>query len=131
MVYNFKGRNITIPDSELEICIKNLGISRDEAIKMYLEDNDYLENVEVEQLTKKAKENKAVQHKAKSVKEGEKKEVRKERKPDEEKEMLIQFLFEALKKYNPTITNKTKIIEFSVKENEYKLDLIKKRKEKK
>lgn len=130
MIYNFRGKNITIPDDELEICIKNLGISRDEAIKMYLEDNDYLENVEVEQLTKKAKENKAVQHRAKGEKK-EKKEVKRERKPDEEKEKLIQFLYEALKEYNPTITNKTKIIEFSVNENEYKLDLVKRRKEKK
>lgn len=129
MVYNFKGRNVTIPDSEIEIAIKNLDISKNEAIQMFLEDNGYLENEEVEQLTKKAKENK-VQHKAKAEK-GEKKEVKRERKPDEEKEMLIQFLFEALKKYNPTITNKTKIIEFSVNGNEYKLDLIKKRKEKK
>lgn len=130
MVYNFKGKNITIPDSEIQICIKNLGITKDEAIKMFLEDNGYLENEEVEQLTKKAKENKAVQHKAKAEK-GEKKEVKRERKPDEEKEMLIQFLFEALKKYNPTIANRTKLIEFSVNGNEYKLDLIKKRKEKK
>lgn len=129
MVYNFKGKNITIPDSEIQICIKNLGITKDEAIKMFLEDNGYLENEEVEQLTKKAKENKAVQHKAKAEK-GEKKEVKRERKPDEEKEMLIQFLFEALKKYNPTIANRTKLIEFSVNGNEYKLDLIKKRKEK-
>lgn len=130
MVYNFKGKNITIPDDEIEIAIKNLEISRNEAIQMYLEDNGYMENAEVEQLTKKAKENKAVQHKAKAEK-GEKKEVKRERKPDEEKETLIQFLFEALKKYNPVITNKTKIIEFSVNGNEYKLDLIKKRKEKK
>lgn len=130
MIYNFKGKNITIPDSEIEIAIKNLNISRNEAIQMYLEDNDYLENAEVEQLTKKAKENRAVQHKAKAEK-GEKKEVKRERKPDEEKEKLIQFLYEALREYNPTITNKTKIIEFSVNENEYKLDLVKKRKEKK
>lgn len=131
MIYNFKGKNITIPDDEIQICIKNLGISKSEAIQMFLEDNGYMENAEVEQLTKKAKENNAVQHKAKSTEKGEKKEVKRERKPDEEKEMLIQFLFEALKKYNPTITNRTKLIEFSVNGNEYKLDLIKKRKEKK
>ena len=130
MIYKFNGRNITIPDDELEISVKNLGISKSEAIQMYLEDNEYMENEEVEQLTKKAKENRAVQHKAKAEK-GEKKEVKRERKPDEEKEKLIQFLYEALREYNPTITNKTKIIEFSVNENEYKLDLVKKRKEKK
>ena len=131
MIYNHNGRNISIPDSEIEICIKNLGISKNDAIQMYLEDNGYLKNEEVEQLTKKAKENKAVQHKAKAEKE--KKEVKRERKPDEEKEKLIQLLFESLrnKNYNPIVTNKTKIIEFSVNENEYKLDLIKKRKEKK
>lgn len=126
MIYEFKGKNIKIPDSEIEIAIKNLGITKSEAIEMYLEDNGYLENEQVEQLTKKAKENKAVQHKAKSEK-PKKETVKRERKPDEEKTKLISLLADFIKSlgYETTITNATKIIEFVVGENHYKIDLIK------
>lgn len=131
MNYNFKGKNIRIPDSELSKNMKVLGISKEEAIQMYLEDEGYLENEEVEILTKKAKENKAVVHDAKADKPH--KQVKRERKPDEEKENLIEILANCLKNagFETEITNKSKIIEFNVGENHYKLDLIKQRPPKK
>ena len=56
MKYDFKGRTINIPDEEIEKNMKVLDISKDEAIEMWLDDNDYTENEVVEELTKKAKE---------------------------------------------------------------------------
>ena len=55
--------------------------------------------------------------------------VKRERKPDEEKEKIIEILHNALKNAGiaAEITNKSKIIEFSIENNHYKLDLIKKR----
>lgn len=55
-----------------------------------------------------------------------------ERKPDLEKEGLITFLATmlAVECDNVTITNKSKIVEFDVGENHYKLDLVKQRKPK-
>lgn len=131
MNYNLNGKNIRIPDSELSKNMKVLGISKEEAIQMYLEDEGYLENEEVEALTKKAKDNKAVVHDAKADKP--RKQVKRERKPDEEKENLIEILANCLKKagFKTEITNKSKIIEFNVGENHYKLDLIKQRPPKK
>lgn len=89
------------------------------------------EETEVQELETKAKENK-IKHGAKSETKKERKP--KERKPDIEKEELIQDLAEFLK-YNSTenvvITNKTKLIEFDLGENHYKLDLIRQRKKKK
>ena len=41
MRYKFEGKTITIPDTELEKSMKLLDISKDEAIQMWLEDNDY------------------------------------------------------------------------------------------
>ena len=127
MNYNFNGKAIRIPDDELAKNMRVLNLSKEEAIKMYLEDEGYLENEEVEALTKKAKDNKAVVHDAKADKP--RKQVKRERKPDEEKENLIEILANCLKNagFEAEITNKSKIIEFSVGENHYKLDLIKKR----
>lgn len=131
MNYNFNGKTIRIPDDELAKNMKVLNLTKEEAIEMYLEDEGYLENEEVEALTKKAKDNKAVIHEAKADKP--RKQVKHERKPDEEKENLIEILANCLNKagFKTEITNKSKIIEFSVGENRYKLDLIRKRPPKK
>jgi sRNA-binding protein len=132
MVYNFNGRNIRIPDAEIENNMKVLELTKDEAIQLYLEDNDYCVNEEVERLTQKAKENKAVVHGAKSDKPRKKRTTStaaKERKPDTEKEDFITKLADFLTKegYNPQIVNKSKLIEFKIGENTFKLDLIRKR----
>lgn len=126
MIYNFNGKNIRIPDAEIEKNMKLLQLTKEEAIELWLDDNDYTENAEAEKLTAKAKENK-INHEAKSDKK--RKTAKRERKPDEEKENLIKILENALKNagISAEITNKSKIIEFSVGNNAYKLDLIKKR----
>lgn len=131
MKYEFNGKTLNIPDTLIEKNMKVLELTKEEAIEMWLEDEGYLENEEVEALTKKAKENKAVDHGAKADKP--RKQVKRERKPDEEKENLIKILANCLKNegFDAEITNKSKLIEFSVGENHYKLDLVKKRPPKK
>ena len=126
MTYNLNGKNIRIPDAEINRHMELLKITQEEAIQMWLEDEGYLENAVVEELTAKAKVNK-VSHDAKSEKP--RKPVKRERKPDEEKENLIEILANCLKNagFEAEITNKSKIIEFNVGENHYKLDLIKQR----
>lgn len=132
MRYTFEGKTITIPDAELEKSMKLLDISKDEAIQMWLEDNDYCENEEVEILTAKAKENKAVQHGAVNVNKS-RTATKRERKPDVEKEEIISKLADFLETIGTSvkITNKSKLIEFEIGENHYKVDLIKQRPPKK
>lgn len=130
MVYNLNGKNIKIPDNELNSIQKGLQVTKEEAIQIYLEDNEYLENTEQVALDKKAKDNKitATIHKAQSDKE--RKKATRERKPDIEKEQIIKDLGNFLKRRGMKkveITNKSKIIEFNIGENHYKLDLIKTR----
>jgi len=127
MKYEFNGRNITIPDEIIAKSMKLLEISREEAIQMYLEDEGYITNETVEELTKKAKAAGTEKITAKSTKPRKKSE--RKRKPDEEKENIIKTLENALKQagIDANITNKAKIIEFSIGNNHYKLDLIKKR----
>lgn len=131
MKYDFNGKTLNIPDALIEKNMKVLELTKEEAIEMWLEDEGYLENEEVEALTKKAKENKAVDHGAKADKP--RKQVKRERKPDVEKEKIIEILANCLKNegFDAEITNKSKLIEFSIGENHYKLDLVKKRPPKK
>lgn len=127
MRYEINGRNITIPDETLSKSMKLLDISKEEAIQMYLEDEGYITNETVEELTKKAKAAGTEKIHAKSTKS--RKPSKRERKPDEEKENIIKILENALKQtgIDTNVTNKAKIIEFSIENNHYKLDLIKKR----
>lgn len=128
MRYNFNGKTITIPDAEIQNNMKLLGLSEGEAIQMWLEDNDYEKNEAVEALTEKAKSVK-IRHDAHSDKPRKKSDKPRERKPDLEKENLIATFAAALEAQGitATVTNKSKIIEFEVNGNHYKLDLIKSR----
>lgn len=93
MNYNFNGKNIRIPDAEIEKNMKLLNISQDEAIQMWLEDEDFIKNETVEELTKKAKANK-INREAKSDKP--RKNTKKERKPDDVKREIISTIAQNL-----------------------------------
>ena len=58
MIYELNNKKIKIPDEQIKNNMKILDITEQEAIQMYLEDEGYLENEEVQTLTQKAKENK-------------------------------------------------------------------------
>lgn len=128
MLYELNGKKIKIPDNEISKSMEMLGLTKSEAIQMYLEDEGYLDNPYVEELTAKAKEAK-ISHDAKSEKPRKNAGKPRERKPDEEKEKLIDILANALvaEGIEAKVTNKSKIIEFSIGETHYKLDLIKQR----
>lgn len=128
MTYNLNGKNIRIPDAEIDKNSRLLGITREEAIQMYLEDEGYIENEYVEELTKKAKEAK-ISHDAKSEKPRKNAGKPRERKPDEDKERLIKILENSLNDEGiaATATNKTKIVEFEYNGSHYKVDLIRQR----
>lgn len=128
MTYDLNGKKIRIPDNEISKSMEMLGLTKSEAIQMYLEDEGYLENAYVEELTAKAKEAK-ISHDAKSEKPRKNAGKPRERKPDEEKERLINILANALvaEGIEAKVTNKSKIIEFSIEDRHYKLDLIKNR----
>lgn len=120
------GKKVNIPDAELEKSMKNLDLSKEDAITLWLEDNDYLLTEEYAKELEKTKGYK-IQHGASSEK---RKTVKREQKPDEEKEMIIQQLKEFLSNLqmeNVNITNKTKIVEFDYNNAHYKIDLIRQR----
>lgn len=137
MNYNFKGKNIKIPDDYIESNTRILEISKEEAIQMYLEDEGFLENEEQQKLEQKAKESRitATIHKASVGKQPDKKKTQKERcrKENPTKEMVIAEIAALLPKFaeNVEILNVGKLISFTIGAEKYEIDLKQKRKPKK
>ena len=124
---------IKIPQEEIDRIMKLPDIKTiDDACWVWCEDNGKIINEEQEELTKKAKENRitAIIHQAKAETTKPRKKV--ERKTDETKESLIKELANTLESLvdNVQIVNIGKIIEFDLKGEHYKLDLIRQRKPK-
>ena len=126
------GKIVTIPNDDIERSMKVLKISKDEAIKVWLEDEGYLINEEQEALTKKAKENRitATIHEARTyTKKTQKERVRKE---NPTKAMVITEIAAILPKFaeNIQILNENKLISFTIGEDTFEIDLRQKRKPK-
>lgn len=112
--------------------IKALNTDMEDVLLMFLEDNNYIVNEEQEELDQKAKENKV---KLKATKQEIKKKTPKERvqKENPTKEKIIETLANALQNLdisNLSIENKAKLITFTMNNEDFKIDLVQKRKPK-
>ena len=127
MKYEINNKKINIPDQEIEKSMKLLDITQEQAIEMYLCDHDYIKNEEVENLTKKAKENGADKIINRKVI---KKSGETTRKPKENplKEQIItnlhNFLLQNNDFVNIIVTNKSKSIDFYVNDKYFTLNLV-------
>jgi len=114
-----------------ETSVEKLGTDMEDVLLMWLEDNDYLINEEQEELDQEAKG----KVKLVATNEKPKKKTQKERvvKENPLKEQIIETLANALKNLevdNLNIENKGKLITFSYKNEDFKVDLVQKRKKK-
>ena len=130
---SINGKSVNIPKVEITNYMAKLDITQDEAIELWLTDNDYMDNEEVDRLTQQAKDNKITStiHKAESG-ERKKREVTKKENPT--KEGIIKEVAAMLEKIgavNIKITNISKLVEFEMDGNNFKLDLVQKRQPKK
>ena len=120
------GKVVKVATDWVNKSIKALNTDIEDVLLMWLEDNDYLENEELEELDKKAKANKPKQVAKSST---ERKKVVRERKPNPTKELIIGSIAKMLRDIatDVNIENVGKIITFKVDNKEFKLDLIEKR----
>lgn len=127
MTYNFNGKNINIPDDEIKKSMSLLKLSKEEAIEMWLDDNDYTVNETVEELTAKAKKEIKRYEQADKPK----KKVTRERKVDTEKAYLLQILIDAIKNEDciESVKNEAEF-SFTHGENAYTVKLVKHRSKK-
>ena len=127
-----KGKEVDIPDEEIDKLVDKLDLSIAEACNLWLEDNELQVNEEQEQLDKKAKDSRitATIHEAKA--DAPKKERKVVRKEDSTKEGIIKALAEKLEELatDVKIENVGKLITFKLGEDTFKLDLIRQRKPK-
>lgn len=128
MLYNFGGKQIRIPDDEIAVAMKNLGLSEPEAIQMWLEDEGFLDNEEQQELCEKAKENK-VRVQGEGLKERKPREKPKTVKVSDEKAQLFNEIVENLKENdrNFEISKQNKLILVKINEKVFKIDLIEQR----
>ena len=133
-IVEINGKDYHIPQKEIDQAMQSLEISEQEAIEMWLDDNDITTNEQVEELTKKAKANKTTLVNAgKKVRE---KKVVRERKANPVKEEIVEIIAKFLENYqnlpisSVKVENIGKIITFKIENREFKLDLVEKRQKK-
>ena len=126
MIKNINGKNVNIPDKDIQNFMKSLDISEDEAIAMWLDDNDYTTNEQVEELTKKAKINKT----DKIVVQSKVNKAKTERKPKENplKQAIIEDIYKFLSKnstlQNVKVVNNTKTTDFYAENKYFSINLV-------
>lgn len=133
MKYQLGNKTINIPDAEIQNFMKSLDLTKEEAIQMWLEDNDYEVNEEQAELDAKAKKVK-IDHGASAVDK-----TQKEKKPrpkvasDEKKELFDEIFSNLSDVYgqNARIEKENKLIIVQIGEKTFKIDLIEQRKPKK
>lgn len=134
MKYNFDGKIINIPDNEIAKAMKNLDLTKEQAIEMWLEDEGYLENAEQIALCQMAKDNRITQviH-GTHEKPRKKSEKPKTVKISPEKLLLFIQIQEMLEENyeNVEILKENKLISVETNGKVLKIDLIEQRKAKK
>lgn len=130
IVKEINGKTVKIPMPDIVNYMQKLELTQDEAIELWLTDNDYMDNEEVDRLSQQAKDNKT--NLRADTGERKKREVTKKENPT--KEGIIKEVAATLEKIgavNIKITNISKLIEFEMDGNNFKLDLVQKRQPKK
>ena len=126
------GKIVKVAKKWVDNTIQALDTDIDDVLLMFLEDNGYLENEEQNDLDKEAKANKPrLEAKATAPK----KKTQRERvvKENPTKELIIQTIANTLQTLdisNLSIENKAKLITFTLNGEDFKVDLVQKRKPK-
>lgn len=138
--YEIKGNviEITLENNKIVKCskawadktIKALDTDMEDVLLMFLEDNDYIVNEEQDELDKQAKGKVKIIAESKPKAKTQKERVQKE---NPTKELIIKTIADALQSLdisNLNIENKAKLITFTMAGEDFKIDLVQKRKPK-
>ena len=130
MKYTLKnGKIVNIPDKEIEQSMKVLELTKEEAIEMWLEDNDYEVNEEQVALDEKAKKVK-IQHGASAIdKQNKEKKERKVVASDEKQALFDNIYHNLVEIYGGTveIVKENKLLTLKIGQKTFKVDLIEQR----
>jgi len=128
------GKAVNIPDAEIRANMEVLEIPREEAIQMWLEDNEYEVNEEQTALNEKASKVK-INLNVRSSEPGKTTKERTVKVSDEKKTLFESILAnidrcEGVERENVTVLKENKLIEVRMGDKIFKIDLIEQRKKK-
>ena len=130
MKYTLKnGKVVNIPDKEIEQSMKVLELTKEEAIEMWLEDNDYEVNEEQVALDEKAKKVK-IQHGASAIDKQTKQKTERKVVASDEKQALFDNIYHNLVEIyggNVEIVKENKLLTLKIGQKTFKVDLIEQR----
>ena len=129
---NEETKSVKIATKWIDTTMEKLNLNFWESVNLWLEDNGYIVNEEQDELDKQAKGKvKLVAKTEKPVKKTPKERVQKE---NPTKELIIQTIYNALQQINNVssvnVENKAKLITFELNNEQFKVDLVQKRKPK-
>lgn len=130
------GRAVNIPDKEIENSMRVLELTKEEAIQLWLEDNEYEINEEQAALDKTAKQVK-IQHGATAEKKERKTPKERIVKVSDEKQALFSTILanldrcELVERENITVLKENKLIQVQIGSKIFKVDIIEQRPPKK
>ena len=131
MKYNHNGKTLNIPDIDIEKIMKGLDVDKDEAIEIWLEDNEYEINEEQEALHQVAKQVR-VDHGARADQPQKDKRERTVKISDEKQTLFAELRNFLTENYeNVTVLKENKLFEVKIGDKTFKLDLIQQRDKKK
>lgn len=127
------GKTINIPDNEIQKHMKTFDISEQEAIDLYLEDEGYLDNEELDELDEKAKKVKIKHEASATTKEKKEKKPRTVKISDEKQELFDNIYHFLVENYGGSvdILKENKLLTLKIGEKTFKVDLIEQRPPKK
>lgn len=133
-----KGKSVNVKDSVIQKYMSDFSLTKEDAIQMYLEDEGFENNEDVEEMTTKAKKNKTVAHGESAEKDERKVTNKKQSNPktakvsDSKKALfstISQFLTDTFGE-NAEILKENKLIQVKIGEDIFKIDIIQQRKAK-
>lgn len=131
MKYNHNGKTLNIPDIDIEKIMKGLEVDKDEAIEIWLEDNEYEINEEQEALHQVAKQVR-VDHGARADQPQKDKRERTVKISDEKQTLFAELRDFLTENYeNVTVLKENKLFEVKIGDKTFKIDLIQQRDKKK
>lgn len=125
MKYTKNGKSIIIPNEELENLMSKLDLTKEEAVRTWLEDNDFEENAEQQALDQKASKVK-INVEARATAPKKEKQIRTTKTSDEKKALFdeIRSNLEDVYKGNVTVLKENKLFEVKIGEKKFKIDII-------
>lgn len=126
------GKIVTIPDKEIDNYVNSLNLTIEEAVNLWLEDNDYQVNEEQKELDEKAKNAKGCREMIKAVSAKSDRAPRTVHTSDEKKALFDSILAnldrcEGVTRGNIAILRENKLIQVDIGGKTFKIDIIEQR----